>query len=332
MSKNKKIWIAVAAAVGLLIAIVAIARSDEVDRDAVLRCGDMVQHISGYGQSATDRFVEAMAPPKDDSGKWYISVIGSSRSQTCARLKDDWARDANLLAIANPGDPSRSWAHWHYYHYGDKSQAWRFEKVKITHIPTVIVQPPRDGSYGDPSTVVCQLVGYNGDAASLAAKIRGSIRAYVAKLKTVQPPATNTGRLTPPWTPAPKVDPPLDEEDDSAPVHRIFPDIDIPSDIDVQVGFPWREIMTFFTVGFTIPAVIALVIWIVVIVRNWRKETGRKLYLSDETFGSVIKMLEDFAGRFDPKPEEPEEEKPKVVSRSKPRSTRKKATKKKTTG
>ena len=115
MSKNKKIGIAVAAAIGLLIAIVAIARSDEVDRDAVLRCGDMVQHISGYGQSATDRFVEAMAPPKDDSGKWYISVVGSSRSRTCERLKDDWSRDANLLAIANPGDPSRSWAHWHYY-------------------------------------------------------------------------------------------------------------------------------------------------------------------------------------------------------------------------
>jgi len=330
MSKNKKIWIAVAVAVGLLIAIVTIARSDEVDRDAVLRCGDMVQHISGYGQSATDRFVEAMAPPKDDSGKWYISVVGSSRSRTCERLKTDWTRDANLLAIANPGDPARSWAHWHYYYYGDKSQAWRFENVKITHIPTVIVQPPRDGSYGDPSTVVCQLVGYNGDAANLAAKIRGSIRAYVAKLKAVQPPATDTGRLTPPWTPAPKVDPPLDDTDDSMPVHKIFPDIDIPGEI--EISFPWREIMTFFTVGFTIPAVIALVIWIIVIVRNWRKETGRKLYLSDETFTSVIKMLEDFAGRFEPKPEKPEEEKPKVVSRSKPRTTRKKTAKKKTTG
>jgi len=113
------------------------------------------------------------------------------------------------------------------------------------------------------------------------------------------------------------------------PVHKIFPDIDIPGEI--EISFPWREIMTFFTVGFTIPAVIALVIWIVVIVRNWRKETGRKLYLSDETFGSVIKMLEEFAGRFEPKPEEPEEEKPKVVSRSKPRATRKKTAKKKTT-
>jgi len=295
MYDKKRMWITIAAVVVLFITAIAIARSDEVDRDAVLRCGDMVQHISGYGQSATDRFVEAMAPPKDDSGKWFITVVGSSRSRTCERLKTDWTRDANLLAIANPGDPSRSWAHWHYYYYGDKSQSWRLEKVKITHVPTVIVQPPRDGSYGDPSTVVCQLVGYNGDADAMAAKIRGSIRAYVAKLKASQPPATDTGRLTPPWTPAPKVDPPLDETDDSMPVHKIFPDIDIPSDIDVEVGFPWREIMTFFTVGFTIPAVIALVIWIVVIVRNWRKETGRKLYLSDETFGSVIKMLEEFA-------------------------------------
>ena len=80
----------------------------------------------------------------------------------CEKLKRDWATNEWLLALANPSDSKRSWAHYNFYDKDDKSPKSRWEKVKITAYPTIIIQPPRSEIYGDPATVVFQKV-YQGD-------------------------------------------------------------------------------------------------------------------------------------------------------------------------
>ena len=67
-----------------------------------------------------------------------------------------WApnRSEWLLALANPNVPKQSWAHYTVYDRDDRSQAFRFENIKVTASPTLLVQPPRTGRFGDPATVV----------------------------------------------------------------------------------------------------------------------------------------------------------------------------------
>ena len=133
-------------------------QSIPVDSAEVLRLGDMVQHVDGnrYGQKAEDEYVEALKPPASDADKWFISVITSRGCKGCVQLKEDFAKSPWLLALANPNDSKKSWAHYTVYDMADKSQSWRWENIKVTGYPTILVQPPRSGKYGDSSTVVFQ--------------------------------------------------------------------------------------------------------------------------------------------------------------------------------
>ena len=188
----------------------------EVDQDEVLRLGNIVQRIGGHQDEEVDGFVQVMALPADDIDKWFISVVTMQGCAPCAKLKKDWATDPWLRALAKPDDPKTSWAHFNYYDKDDKSQQWRFEKLRITAYPTVLVQPPRSGKYGNPSTVVYQNT-YGGDPQALATAMTTAIRRYVATLpkQIQQRPDTR-----PPWQPTPKVEPPV--LPDARPV---FPDL-----------------------------------------------------------------------------------------------------------
>ena len=154
------------------VAHMAMAQDDppQVDQAEVMRLGDMVQHV-GYVQSdeGADAFVAAMSPPESDADKWFISVITMQGCGACEKLKHDWATNEWLLSLANPANPKKSWAHYRVYDKDDLSQAFRWKNVKITAYPTIIVQPPRSGQFGNPATVVYQGV-YQGDPEKLAAR------------------------------------------------------------------------------------------------------------------------------------------------------------------
>ena len=106
----------------------------EIDTAAVLRCGNMVQHVNGIQQSAADVAMEALAPPQTKADKWFVTVVTIKGCGLCTKLKDDWQKNANLSALANPEDPERSWANFHYYDYQDASQTWRFAAKKGTRL------------------------------------------------------------------------------------------------------------------------------------------------------------------------------------------------------
>lgn len=217
------------------------AAAPEVEREAILRLGNMVQRIGGdeIGDENSD-FVEAMAPPADDSGKWFIYVITSNACPPCSRLKKDWASNDDLRAFAKPDDAKNSWAHFTVYDKDDETQSWRFRGIKVDSYPTIVIQPPRSGAYGDPKTVVFQRAGYDGNAHKLAQAMSSAIKRYVQSL-----PKKGTAQRTPPFRPAPKPSP-VTPPDITPPNPGPGPSPNIPPDPapspEPTSDFPWQAL------------------------------------------------------------------------------------------
>lgn len=198
----------------LLAPALALAQSaPQVDQDEVRRLGNLVHQLGVGPQSdGVDDFLAAMGPPASDADKWFISLVTIRNCAPCVQLKQAFGTDPWLKALADPSDPKKSWSHFGVYDAQDKSQSFRFEKLKIEAYPTILVQPPRSKKYGEPSTVVFQGT-YGGDPKKLATEITTAIRRYLAKLSeaksATQPVAIGNVGADPPWQPTPKVDPVL---------------------------------------------------------------------------------------------------------------------------
>lgn len=157
------------------------SQSPEVDASEVRRLGDYVAR-AGDGQvhGEQDEVLAALQMPDSDIDKWFISVVGSKSCAACEKLKRAWETDPWLLAFANPADPKKSWAHFSYYVIEDQSQNWRFTKLTFKAYPTILVQPPRSGKFGDPALVVFMKV-YSGSPEDLAKEITAAIRRYLSR-------------------------------------------------------------------------------------------------------------------------------------------------------
>ena len=264
-----------------------------VDVGEVYRRGNSVEYINGY-QSEPNPALEAMAPPTSDADKWFVSVLTAPGCSGCKTLLKEWETNDWLLSIADPTDAKKSWAHFSVYDKSDRSQAFRFKTLKVMTYPTVIVQPPRTGKYGTPSTVVYQGV-YTGDARKLAEAINSAIRLYVERVSEVQ-----GGHQQAPWQPR---DDTSDEDNDTD--GRLFPffnpdgqNVNIPP-IEVQFpSFPWQGILGSILAGAWPIALVLLVIWGVKAWRAWRKSRGEKLVFQGD---AVDRLLDGLQERFTPK-------------------------------
>jgi len=289
----------------VLLAFSAFPLLADIDEGEVLRLGDMVQHVDGrcYGQTSEDVAIEALKPPADDTHKWFISVITTPRCAGCLELKKAWATDPWLLALADPEDSKASWAHFGIYDHTDKTQTERWKNLKITGYPTIVVQPPKNGDYGPPADVVYQSV-YCGDPQRQAAEIGEAIKLRATSL------AAGHSQRAPPWQPPSREvdpqrllpwDPPAERD------RRLIPPL-VPDEVDIEVAFPWQAALSLLAGGFSITAIVALAIWLLVTIRGWRKESGQKLLLSDPVFNRLIKLLE----RLDGQPDAPKTPDPKT--------------------
>jgi hypothetical protein len=279
-------------------AMPALAQDAEVDQTAILRLGNLVQHV-GDGARAdgeVDAFAEAMAPPASDADKWFISVLTTRGCSGCELLKQQWAKDPWLLALANPNDPKQSWAHYNVYDASDKSQEFRFDNVKASVYPTILVQPPRTGRYGDPSTIVFQGV-YENDPEKLARGITTAIRKYVAKCQEtpVAPlaPASGGYGADPPWAPTPRVDP-------WQPTPQVSPfDPTIPPQPAPQptpsptpaITSPWVTLIW----PLVAPAVVAGVAWLAYSIRAKRLADGKQPIVDQATLEQILALLKKVA-------------------------------------
>ncbi|MGC4005040.1 MAG: hypothetical protein QM811_18780 [Pirellulales bacterium] len=186
------------------------AHAQAVDRDEIVRRGDRVEHVDAYAFSDGD----PLAPPADDSHKWFVTLLTQPGCAPCKTLLTDLATRDELRAFVDPGDMRRSWAHFNRYSSADESQHWRWKHVAIAGYPTLLIQPPLNGRYGDPKQVVLQKTGYDGDAKKLAGQLRDAIETHarehvaprteiVTELTASIAPSTafTAPRATPPFAP-----------------------------------------------------------------------------------------------------------------------------------
>lgn len=148
----------------------------------IARRGALVERINGIAD-ATDSLSAlalAMQPPEDDSYKWLFTLVTTRNCQWCEQARRDFESDPMLKAWVDTKDYSRSWAHWQVVQIEDQSQAWRWKDFRPTSFPTLIVQPPVNGSWGDPHTIVFAHQGYL-KPGELDAAIRTAIQQYAAK-------------------------------------------------------------------------------------------------------------------------------------------------------
>lgn len=196
----RKLILGLAALLGLAAGVYA---QPGVNTDEILRRGNLVELIN-----EPDEITQIFGVPQDDNHKWFITVIGTKGCRYCETLKRDLTTNSYLTSLVNVSDHKNSWAHYNYYLAEDKSQEFRWEKLRIQGFPTILVQPPLNKQYGDPSTIVMQQSGYNGNAKDLAKAIVDSIKKYVEALRNKLPPQTvNSIEKDPPWCPPPKDDP-----------------------------------------------------------------------------------------------------------------------------
>lgn len=167
----------------------------EVDKEEVIRRGSMVQEMGSVNNSPIDVIAAALAPPEDDSHKWYITVVTVQGSKECEKLLKDFANNDALKSWANVNEPDKSWSHLQIRKIEDGTQRDWFAGIqtrladgfKTVGAPAIVIQPPRNGKYGKNSIVAGMLFGYDGDAEKQSARIRSAILQYmeVAIVKNV---------------------------------------------------------------------------------------------------------------------------------------------------
>lgn len=154
--------------------------SPQVQVAEVLRRGDTVTSCGeGPRSGAEVAFAAAMAPPQKDCHLWDVTLWTAPGCQACEHLKSDFRKAPELLAFVAPPSPNAlPWAKYREYSSADATQTDRRLKYLVTKYPTLIIQPPRNGMWGDPGLIVAYEVGYSGDSKKLAATIQAKVRFF----------------------------------------------------------------------------------------------------------------------------------------------------------
>ncbi len=177
-------WLILTVQIGCVTCCAAAADKDVPWRAAteIARRGPLVERINGIADASDSMSALALAmqPPEDDSYKWLFTLVTTRNCQWCEQARRDFENDPKLKAWVDTRDYSKSWAHWQVVQIEDQSQAWRWKDFRPTSFPTLIVQPPVNGSWGDPHTIVFAQQGYL-KPAELDAAIRAAIQKYAAK-------------------------------------------------------------------------------------------------------------------------------------------------------
>ncbi len=282
--------------------------------DEIARRGNLVEVVGTNRADITTALAEAMRPPADDSHKWFISVITTQSCPACARLQQDIATSPHLKPFVNTQDEQASWAHYNVFRIEDPTQKFRWREIRFAGFPTIVVQPPRNGTYGDHKTVVLQSTGYDGDAKALAQKIRVGIAQYVAKLNVnrqrfvrsprghgqATPTGQDAGDYTPPFTPPPKYEPPLYPQPTPSPFPFDFPPQTVPQPAPNLGSLLFSLLGGLFSSG-GLTNLLLLVLAGLAVIRTFRKATGQKLLLDDETFQAITEMLKSLVNPNAPK-------------------------------
>lgn len=152
----------------------------DVAKHEVARRGNHVEE-TGSVQSASS-VAAALAPPADDSDKWFLTLVIKPGDIESDKMRDVIARSPEMQAWVNVDNPKTSQTHYHVRSIDDKTQSDWFAGISPAidrgGLPMVIVQPPRNGRYGKPEHIVKAISGVL-SGKDLSAKLRLGIEDYI---------------------------------------------------------------------------------------------------------------------------------------------------------
>ncbi len=169
----------------------------EVDAAEAKRRGDMVV-VAGEGPRAAeeDAIRAANAPPPDDNHMWFITLFVKRGDAASERVRVDFQRTPELMAYVAAPEASKAWAHFNVYDVDDATQAHRVKQYALRGTPTIVIQPPRNGMWGDAAVVVDQVEGYQDTYDATGKLVRpASVNLHVRIQKSVRLFATKMAKL-----------------------------------------------------------------------------------------------------------------------------------------
>jgi hypothetical protein len=307
-------WLIVSAQVTCVMCTVAAADKDVPWRAQaeIARRGALVERINGIADvgDPLSALALAMQPPEDDSYKWLFTLVTTRNCQWCEQARRDFENDPKLKAWVDTRDYTKSWAHWQIVQIEDQSQAWRWKDFRPTSFPTLIVQPPVNGSWGDPHTIVFAHQGYL-KPTELDAAIRTAIQQYAAKtyprriageakLGVQQPRLIHVGLeqargieqsgggWTPPVTPPSPLPP--------APSYPAYPNVPpVAPSVVPDLGALLAQLLAglFGGAGMANFLLLAILAWH--IYRSFAKQEGIPLLLDDDSASQLAAILQQAA-------------------------------------
>jgi hypothetical protein len=293
----------------------------DLAKDEITRRGNLVTHTE-QRTGGTQAFTEATAIPADDSHKWFLTIVTASDCPHSARLKADLAKSP-LKAWVDLQEATKSWSHFHEYVAGDETQDWRWKQIKIGGYPTVLIQPPIDGKYGDPATVVYQQTGYDGDAEKLSNHMSVAVCRYVDSLalqKVIQgghrqADPSGAGQpligVDPPFTPAPPTPDPTPYPNPYPTPYPTIPPLPTPQPApQPSLGGLLATLLSGMLGSNGLQTLVLLAILVLTGIRTFRKATNQPLLLDDAAFESLKRMLTDLAKAMTPNSPDPSQQPP----------------------
>ncbi|WP_010586304.1 hypothetical protein [Schlesneria paludicola] len=157
----------------------------EVSTHEVARRGN---HVEETGTVRSGLRAAALAPPADDSGKWFITLIVRPGERSSEIMRQTVERDPDMRHWVNAGNPATSTTHYHVRSIADQTQRDWLESVipavNKAGVPAIVLQPPLSGQFGPPKTIV-KIIHGQLTGRDLADKLREAVLNYVDKLESV---------------------------------------------------------------------------------------------------------------------------------------------------
>lgn len=146
-------------------------------------------HVEETGTIRSGLMAAALAPPADDSGKWFLTLVVQPNHLPSDAMRSTFDRDPEMRRWVDTANPQQSFMHYQLRSVTDTKQRDWLEPVmgtiRTNGLPLVILQPPRNGQFGKSATIVKTIHGQM-TGKELSDKLREAVLTYV---QTIEKPA-----------------------------------------------------------------------------------------------------------------------------------------------
>ena len=176
----------------------------------IARRGSMAEHV---GTVRNGLFCQALATPEDDSGKWYLTLIVKKGDAKSDAMRTMIAQNQAIRAWVDVANPKQSFTHFQEKSVDDQTQrdwlAPMQPAIAEFGLPALVLQPPRNGKFGDSSRVVKTIHGVR-TGEDLDERLREAVKVYCESIdhpiQIGQASAENPMAVAPPFNVQPTPD------------------------------------------------------------------------------------------------------------------------------